>query len=133
MRFEYSLRVVEIPTGWSLDQAMDHGPLVYQRNGLTVPQCIIPQNIITQQFYTNKRYAAQVTAKTTTLNPLDYIMIANSGKSRPVVFRIKTSDEPFNLEESKEEVAVVRPKVVDKPKTVKDRTKTNKGHPTGER
>lgn len=133
MRFEYSLRVVEIPTGWSLDQAMDHGPLVYQRNGLTVPQCIIPQNIITQQFYTNKRYAAQVTAKTTTLNPLDYIMIANSGKSRPVVFRIKTSDEPFNLEESKEEVAVVRPKVVDKPKTVKDRTKTNKVSKTGQK
>ena len=102
IRYEYSLRVVEIPQNWSLDQAMDHGPVVYQRNNLAVAQCIIPQNVITSEFYTNKRYAAQIIATSTSSNALDYVMIANSGKSTPRIFRIKTSDEP-KVEEKKED------------------------------
>lgn len=93
IRYEYTLRVVEIPEGWGLDQAMDHGIEVY-RQQLIFAQCIIPQHIITQQFYPHKRYAAQVTARSTSTNPMDYMMIANNGKSEPLVFRIKTSDEP---------------------------------------
>lgn len=94
VRYEYSLRIVEVPDKWSIDQAMDYGPLVYQRSELMVPQCIIPQNIITSQFFTNKRYAARVTAKSTSSDPLDYTMITNNGMSDIRVFRIKTSDEP---------------------------------------
>jgi len=102
VRYEYAIRVVEIPEGWSLDQAISYGHVVYQRSGLLVPQCIIPQNIITGQFRTDKRYAAQVTATSTSSNPLDYTLIANNGKSDIRVFRIKTSDEP-KVEEKKEE------------------------------
>lgn len=93
MRYEYDFRVVEIPQGWSIDQALDHGPVIYQRKGLLVPQCIIPQNIITSQFYANKRYVAQVTASSSSSNPLDFTLITNNGKSDPRMFRIKTSDE----------------------------------------
>ena len=109
IRYEYSFRVVEIPQNWTLDQALDHGPLVYQINSLSVAQCIIPQNIITGQFTIDKRYVAQVTATSTSANPLDYVMIANKGKSNPRIFRIKTSDEPKEpkadekVEEKKEE------------------------------
>ena len=45
-RYEYSLRVVEIPQGWSVTHALDRAPTVYQRDRLYVPQCIIPQNIM---------------------------------------------------------------------------------------
>ena len=93
MRYEYDFRVAEIPQGWSIDQALDHGPVIYQRKGLLVPQCIIPQNIITSQFYANKRYVAQVTASSSSSNPLDFTLITNNGKSDPRMFRIKTSDE----------------------------------------
>lgn len=102
INYEYSLRVVEIPKNWSLDEAMDHAPVVYQRNNLSVAQCIIPQNVITTQFYADRKYAAQVTATSTSSNSLDYVMITNGGKSAPRMFRIKTSDEPKVDEEEKE-------------------------------
>ena len=102
VNYSYSFRVVEMPAMWSIDEAMDHGPVVYQRSGLVVPQCIIPQNVITNQFRKDARYLAQVTATTTSGNPMDYTLIANSGKSVPRMFRIRTSDEVVEIPELEE-------------------------------
>ncbi len=115
-RYEYSMRVVEIPQGWSVTHALERAPTVYQRNRLYVPQCIIPQNIILSEFNANKRYVAQVTAQPAAGNPLDYVMIENNGKSEPIVFRIKTSDEPEENTQKEE----------DKNKDEKDKDKDDK-------
>ena len=103
-RYEYSLRVVEIPQGWSVTHALDRAPTVYQRDRLYVPQCIIPQNIVLSEFNANKRYAAQLTAVPASGNALDYVMIENNGKSEPIVFKIKVNEEPeVEKEEEKKE------------------------------
>ena len=101
-RYEYSFRVVEIPQGWTANHALERAPTLYQRDRLYVPQCIIPQNIIISEFNANKRYVAQVTAHPAAGNPLDYVMLENNGQSEPIVFRIKTNDEP-KVEKTTEE------------------------------
>ncbi len=101
--YQYDFRVVELLPGQQPDDAMDRNPTVYQSSSLMAPLCMIPTNIITHQFYTNKKYLAQVTARSTSTNVLNYVMIANNGKSTYRTFRIKTSDEPTPQADDKTE------------------------------
>lgn len=91
-QYRYALKVVEVLENQSPSEAIEKNPVVYRTDNLVVPQCIIPVNIIENQFYLNRTYAAQVTASSSSSNPLNYVMIENSGKSPYRLFRLKTSD-----------------------------------------
>lgn len=91
-QYRYALKVVEVLENQSPSEAIEKNPVVYRTDNLVVPQCIIPINIIENQFYLNRTYAAQVTASSSSSNPLNYVMIENSGKSPYRLFRLKTSD-----------------------------------------
>ena len=92
--YTYSFKVVEWFDGQQPDDAMDRNPIVYESNNLMAPLCVIPSNVITTKFYTTKKYLAQVTARSTSTNTLNYVMLENNGKSTYRTFRIRTSDEP---------------------------------------
>lgn len=92
--YTYDLRIVELLNGQQPDYAINHNPIIYQSKGLLAPTCIIPPNVITSKFYANQKYVAQITARPKSGNPLDYVQIANDGKSPLRIFRIKTDDEP---------------------------------------
>lgn len=92
--YTYDLRIVELLNGQQPDYAINHNPIIYQSKGLLAPTCIIPPNVIKSKFYANQKYVAQITAQPKSGNPLDYVQIANDGKSSLRIFRIKTDDEP---------------------------------------
>ena len=91
--YKYSIKIVEVMKNQHPAEAIERNPVVYKRDNLLSSQCIIPQNIITTQFYTDRTYAAQVTATSNTGGALNYVMIENSGKSTYRLFKIKTSDD----------------------------------------
>ena len=91
--YTYDFKVVELMQDQQPDDAMDHNPVIYQSNMLVAPLCVIPTNIIKTQFNTQKRYLAQVTARSNSTNVLNYVMLENGGKSPYRLFRIKTNDE----------------------------------------
>ncbi len=92
MGFKYSFKVVEVLTNQHPDDAMDYNPVVYRADNLMAPQCIIPPHVITSQFRTDRTYAAQVTASSTSTNVLDYTMLENEGKSPYRLFKVVTAD-----------------------------------------
>ena len=91
--YKYSIKIVEVMKNQHPAEAIERNPVVYKRDNLLSSQCIIPQNIITTQFYTDRTYAAQVTATSNSGGALNYVMIENSGKSTYRLFKIKTSDD----------------------------------------
>lgn len=60
--FIYDLRIVELIEGQAVDYLMAKAPTFFKKNGLIVPQIIIPANFI-KNFLPNHLYAVQVTAK----------------------------------------------------------------------
>lgn len=92
LNYKYSIKIVEVLKNQHPVEAIERNPVVYKRDNLMAPQCIIPQNVLTTQFYTDRTYAAQVTATSTTGGALNYVMIENEGKSTYRLFKIKTSD-----------------------------------------
>ncbi|MBR1547467.1 MAG: hypothetical protein IJ637_01920 [Prevotella sp.] len=109
MGFKYSFKVVEVMDRQNPDDAMERNPVVYSASNLMAAQCIIPQQVINSQFRTDKTYAAQVTATSTSANVLNYVMLENSGKSTYRLFKIKTADS-HEQEEKKEEPKQEEPK-----------------------
>ena len=94
MGFKYNFKVVEVMKNQNPDDAMDRNPVVYSASNLMVAQCIIPKTVITSQFRTDKTYAAQVTAASTSTNVLNYVMLENSGKSTYRLFKLKEPETP---------------------------------------
>ena len=107
LQYTYSIRIVEVLPNQTPDQSMDMNPVMYQVANLTSPMCMIPQMVI-NQFKGGKTYAAQVTATSANTNSrmLNYVSIANNGKSTYRLFRIKgaPAPEPSGEEEEDEEV-----------------------------
>lgn len=65
----YDLRIVELIEGQAVDYLMAKAPTFFKKNGLIVPQFIIPANAV-KNFLPNHLYAIQVTAKQrTTASP----------------------------------------------------------------
>ena len=95
LQYSYSIRIVEVLPGQSPDESMDLNPVMYQISNLSTPMCMIPQMVI-KQFKSGKTYAAQVTATSSNSNSkmLNYVSIANNGKSTYKIFRIKGSSAP---------------------------------------
>ena len=60
--FVYEVRIVELIEGKAVDYLMEHAPIFFKKDGLIVPQILIPANIITK-FLSDHLYAVQVTAK----------------------------------------------------------------------
>ena len=60
--FVYDLRIVELVEGQPVDYLMANAPVFFKKNGLIVPQIIIPANVI-KNFCPSHLYAVQVTAK----------------------------------------------------------------------
>ncbi|MGN0213934.1 MAG: hypothetical protein ACI4AH_03890 [Muribaculaceae bacterium] len=60
--YAYDLRIVELVEGQPVDYLMANAPIFFKKNGLIVPQFIIPANVI-KLFLPNHLYAVQVTAK----------------------------------------------------------------------
>lgn len=58
----YDLRIVELIEGQAVDYLMEKAPVFFKKNGLIVPQIIIPANFI-KNFCPGHLYAVQVTAK----------------------------------------------------------------------
>jgi len=95
LQYTYSIRIVEMLPGQLPDNSMDQNPVVYQVSNLSTPMCMIPQPVI-KQMKEGTTYAAQVTATTANANNkmLNYVSIANSGKSTYKLFRLKASAKP---------------------------------------
>ena len=95
LQYTYSLRIVEVLPGQQADNSMDQNPVVYQVSNLSAPMCMIPQTVI-KQMSTSTTYAAQVTATSANANSamLNYVSIANSGKSTYKLFRLGTPVVP---------------------------------------
>ena len=92
MGFKYSFKVVEVLKGQNPDDAIERNPVVYRADNLMAAQCIIPKTVVNSQFYTDRTYAAQVTAVSTSTNVLNYVMLENGGKSTYRLFKMKTGD-----------------------------------------
>lgn len=58
----YDLRIVELVEGQAVDYLMESAPTFFKKEGLIVPQIIIPVSVITK-FMPGHLYAVQVTAK----------------------------------------------------------------------
>lgn len=100
-RFEYDFKVVEVMKGQRPDDAIERNPVVYNVKGLSVPQCIIPRMVIQTRMYTDRTYAAQVTARPVSANILNFVMVENDGKSTFRQFRLDTGEIPPVEEEKK--------------------------------
>lgn len=94
INYKYSLKIVEVLKNQHPAEALLRNPVVYRRDYLLAPQCIIPQNVLSSKFYTDRTYVAQVTATSNSTGALDYVMIENEGKSMFRQFKIKVND-PF--------------------------------------
>ena len=92
LQYTYSIRIVELLPGQMPDASMDNNPVVYQVNNLSTPMCIIPASVI-KQMKEGTTYAAQVTATSANVNRtmLNYVSIANNGKSTYKLFRLNSS------------------------------------------
>ncbi|MBQ7494771.1 MAG: hypothetical protein IJT75_03270, partial [Bacteroidaceae bacterium] len=95
LQYTYSLRIVELLPGQAPDNSMDNNPVVYQASNLSTPMCMIPQSVI-KQMTEGKTYAAQVTASSANVNRtmLNYVSIANNGKSTYKLFRLNSQVNP---------------------------------------
>ncbi|MBR0243312.1 MAG: BspA family leucine-rich repeat surface protein [Bacteroidaceae bacterium] len=95
LQYTYSLRIVELLPGQAPDNSMDNNPVVYQASNLTTPMCMIPQTVI-KLMTEGKTYAAQVTATSANVNRtmLNYVSIANNGKSTYKLFRLNSAVTP---------------------------------------
>ena len=98
MGFKYNFKVVEVMANQSPTEAIDRNPVVYKADNLMAAQCIIPNNVISSQFHTDRTYAAQITAVSTSTNVLNYVMLENEGKSTYRLFRVKTREVVDNEE-----------------------------------
>ena len=92
MGFRYNFKVVEVLKGQHPDDAVDRNPVIFKADNLMAAQCVIPTQVMSTQFYTDRTYAAQVTAVSTSTNVLNYVMLENEGKSTYRLFRVVTSD-----------------------------------------
>ncbi|MBQ9190354.1 MAG: BspA family leucine-rich repeat surface protein [Bacteroidaceae bacterium] len=95
LQYTYSLRIVELLPGQAPDNSMDNNPVVYQASNLSTPMCMIPQTVI-KLMTEGKTYAAQVTASSANVNRtmLNYVSIANNGKSTYKLFRLNSAVTP---------------------------------------
>ncbi len=95
LQYTYSLRIVELLPGQAPDNSMDNNPVVYQASNLSTPMCMIPQTVI-KLMTEGKTYAAQVTATSANVNRtmLNYVSIANNGKSTYKLFRLNSAVTP---------------------------------------
>lgn len=118
MNYRYDFKIVEVMKNQNPDDAIERNPVVYKANSLLASQCVIPASVINAQFYTDRTYAAQVKATSTSTNVLNYVMIENEGKSAYRLFRVKTRD----MEEDK-----VDDKKSDDKSGVDDKDKDDKG------
>ena len=94
LQYTYSLRIVEVLPGQQPDQSMTNNPVTYQVSNLSTPTCLIPASVI-MQMKEGKTYAAQVTATQSNVNKtlLNYVSIANNGKSTYKLFRLKAAQQ----------------------------------------
>lgn len=120
VNYKYSFKIVEVMKNQNPDDAMERNPVVYKADNLMAAQCIIPSTVINAQFYTDRTYAAQVTATSTATGVLNYMVIENEGKSTFRLFRIKTGD--MNEKEVEKPEVKPTPKEQDKDKD-KDKDK----------
>ena len=104
LQYSYSIRIVEVLPGQTPSESMDHNPVMYQVSNLSTPMCMIPQMVI-NQFKGGKTYAAQVTATSANSSSmmLNYVSIANNGKSTYKLFRIKGTSAPDPGDDDEEE------------------------------
>jgi len=95
LQYTYSIRIVELLPNQMPDNSMDQNPVVYQVSNLSTPMCMIPQPVI-KQMKEGTTYAAQVTATSSNANNrmLNYVSIANNGKSTYKLFRLNSAAKP---------------------------------------
>lgn len=88
--FVYDLRIVELVEGQPVDYLMANAPVFFKKNGLIVPQIIIPANVI-KNFCPGHLYAVQVTAKQrTTASPFGTKPVAIPSIPGPImVFQVQ--------------------------------------------
>ena len=86
----YDVKIVQQIPLQEINEAIERNAVVYQVNGLTMPQCMIPINYI-NQMSPHENYVAQITARTNASQEgsIGYINVQNGGKSDLRVFRIK--------------------------------------------
>ncbi len=101
LQFTYSMRIVEVLPGQQPDQSMTSNPVTYQVSNLATPTCLLPASVI-MQMKEGKTYAAQVTATQTNVNRtmLNYVSIANNGKSTYKLFRLKETKKKQEQEDN---------------------------------
>lgn len=99
VQYTYDLKVVQAMPLQYPEEALERNAVVYQKTGLTMPQCLIPATVI-KNFSPHETYVAQVTARSnnTQEGSLDYIMLQNGGKSDLLQFRIKDYTEVPKVE-----------------------------------
>lgn len=96
-RYEYDFRMVHLPDHVAPEVAIN-GAVTYQRQGLTVPQLILP-SLEVAKLVPGWTYLCQVTARSVGTNTLEYVTIENQGKSDYLIFTYpdntskKTEDE----------------------------------------
>ena len=91
MNFTYDVKVVKLDQLMP-DEAIEHNPVVYQRQKLSGTTLTIPEAYLTKMKQDSAAvYAMQVKANNTAgqnaQNPLNYALIENDGKSQVLLFR----------------------------------------------
>lgn len=87
--YTYDIKIVQVMPEQSLDQAIDHNPVVYQTKGLSVPQCLLPANIA-RGLDPEALYVAQVV---TYARSTDAVDIANGGRGPLMPFRVQVAED----------------------------------------
>ncbi|MCQ2095193.1 MAG: hypothetical protein MJY59_00420 [Bacteroidaceae bacterium] len=95
-QYTYAIRIAEKLDFQSPDVAISEGNTVYFKDGLLMPSVTIPANVI-KEFSASKTYVAQITAKALNSSKMNYVQIANNGKSSLCCFRVKESVPGFDF------------------------------------
>ena len=99
--YTYNIRFVELLEHQQPDVAMDHNPVVYERTGQMAPMFLLDKIVLQTKFSMDKTYIAQVTAVQSGASSLNYISLANEGKSPMRIFRF-VDKQGGNEEEQKD-------------------------------
>lgn len=90
----YTLTIKEMMPGQSPYEAMDYGAVVYEKPGLMVTQCLLPESAL-QRMYSNIVYVAQLKAECSSVDgAFNYMAFKNDGKSEIKLFRLGSISGP---------------------------------------
>lgn len=95
--YSYTIRIVEVLDTQAPDVAMDHNGTVYFKEGLTTPMLTLPTTVV-NNLDPKKKYAAQIIAKALNTSTMNYVQIANSGKSSLCLFKVAEASKPKKYE-----------------------------------